>query len=101
MRLSVAVTAAVAMPAAFGGAALRPGPAPMAMAAVPSAASADALLRRHPARLPLAFEENRGQTDPLVHFVVRDRGMTAFVCGAETVFALHSPVPKADPGDDL
>jgi hypothetical protein len=41
-------------------------------------------------RLPLAFEENRGQTDERVRFLVRDRGMTAFLCPTETVFALRS-----------
>ena len=51
-------------------------------------------------KLPLAFEENRGQTDKSVRFLVRDRGMTAFVCPTETVFALRSADANA-PGAEV
>ena len=39
-------------------------------------------------RAPLVFEENRGQTDPRVRFVVRSRGTTAWISPTETVLAL-------------
>jgi len=42
------------------------------------------------AGLPLAFEENRGQTDPAVRFVARGTPDTYFLTAGETVVALGS-----------
>ena len=39
---------------------------------------------------PLAFERNRGQTDPRVDFVARGPGYTAFLAAGEAVLALRS-----------
>lgn len=39
-------------------------------------------------RLPLVFEENRGQTDPQVKFYARSAGYTMFLTGSETVLSL-------------
>ena len=78
------------------------GSAPAATASARSAASRDAPARECSERMPLAFEENRGQTDARARFLVRDRGMVAFICGTETVLALHSSVArKLAPGDDV
>ncbi|HEV8306236.1 MAG TPA: SBBP repeat-containing protein, partial [Methylomirabilota bacterium] len=44
-------------------------------------------------RLPLAFEANRGQTDPRVDFLARGRGYTLFLTPTEAVLVL-----KATPG---
>jgi len=44
------------------------------------------------ARLPLAFEPNRGQADPSVRFLARGRGATVFLTDTGAVFALgHGP----------
>src|SRR5437867_1024562 len=40
------------------------------------------------ARLPLSFEENRGQTDPAVRFVSRTSNYTLFLTPTEAVFSL-------------
>jgi hypothetical protein len=39
--------------------------------------------------LPLAFEPNRGQTDPRVRFLARGDGATLFLTGPETVISLR------------
>jgi len=39
-------------------------------------------------RLPLAFEENRGQTDPSVRFLARGPGYTAFLAATEATLVL-------------
>lgn len=41
-------------------------------------------------RLPIAFEENRGQTDPAVKFIARGAGYAMFVTGGEMVVVLPS-----------
>ncbi len=92
----VAVLAAVGAAAVFGP---RP-PGADAAARTPQPTSSVADAPRAWGRLPLAFEENRGQTDASVRFLVRARGMTAFLCPTETVFALHSSVPKDAADDD-
>src|SRR5713226_10047437 len=43
------------------------------------------------ARLPLAFEANRGQTDPQVRFLARGRGYTVFLTPTEAVLTLVDP----------
>jgi Ca2+-binding RTX toxin-like protein len=48
------------------------------------------------ARVPLSFEENRGQTDPRVRYLTRGRGYTLYLTGQEAVFSL-SGVPS-EPG---
>ncbi|HEV3511521.1 MAG TPA: hypothetical protein VGS05_07435, partial [Candidatus Sulfotelmatobacter sp.] len=40
--------------------------------------------------LPLAFEANRGQTDPQVQYMARGNGYTVFLTPDDTVFAVHS-----------
>lgn len=40
--------------------------------------------------LPLAFEANRGQTDPQVKYMARGNGYTVFLTPDDTVFAVHS-----------
>src|ERR1017187_4390801 len=39
-------------------------------------------------KLPLAFEQNQGQTDPQVKYVARARGYTAFLTENETVLSI-------------
>ena len=46
--------------------------------------------------LPLAFEENQGQTDPQVKYMARGSGYTVFLTGNDTVFALHSSAHSAE-----
>ena len=43
------------------------------------------------ARLPLSFEENRGQSDPAVRFLSHGRGYRVFVTTTETVLVLRQP----------
>jgi hypothetical protein len=47
--------------------------------------------RMNPAvrNLPLAFEQNKGQTDAAVSYLARTRGYTLFLTGNEAVFSLH------------
>src|ERR1700758_3667470 len=45
------------------------------------------------ASLPLAFEQNQGQTDPQVKYMARGNGYTVFLTSHEAVFALHSLQP--------
>jgi hypothetical protein len=42
------------------------------------------------AALPLAFEENQGQTDPQVKYLTRGHGYTLFLTANDAVFSLHS-----------
>jgi hypothetical protein len=43
------------------------------------------------ARLPLSFEENRGQTDARVKFLARDRGYSLFLTSNAAVLKLRQP----------
>jgi hypothetical protein len=45
-------------------------------------------------RLPLSFEENRGQTDARVKFLARGRGYTLFLTSTEAVLKLRAPSPS-------
>lgn len=45
------------------------------------------------ARVPLAFEVNRGQTAPEVQYLARGSGYTAFLTGSETVLAFAASPP--------
>lgn len=47
------------------------------------------------ARLPLAFEATRGQTDKSVKFLSRGSGYTLFLTGDEAVLALRKASPKS------
>jgi len=47
-------------------------------------------------RLPLAFEANRGQTDPQVKFLSRGAGYTLFLTGDEAVLALRRESQKSE-----
>ena len=42
-------------------------------------------------QLPVAFEANRGQTDPAVRFLARGRGQTLFLTPTEAVLVLATP----------
>src|ERR1700688_986209 len=42
------------------------------------------------ASLPLAFEQNLGQTDPQVKYLARGHGYTLFLRANDAVFSLHS-----------
>ena len=42
------------------------------------------------ASLPLAFEQNQGQTDPQVKYMARAKGYTLFLTSQDAVFSLHS-----------
>jgi hypothetical protein len=42
------------------------------------------------AALPLAFEQNQGQTDPQVKYLARGNGYTLFLTANDAVFSLHS-----------
>jgi hypothetical protein len=42
------------------------------------------------AALPLAFEENKGQTDAQVEYMARGNGYTLFLTANDAVFSLHS-----------
>ena len=54
---------------------------------------AEARARAHRAygRLPLSFEENRGQSDARVRFLSQGQGYRVFVTAAETVLVLRQP----------
>src|SRR5688572_25231806 len=54
---------------------------------------ADARARLNTAfgRLPLSFEENRGQADPRVRFLSHGHGYRMFVTTTETVLVLRGP----------
>ena len=47
-------------------------------------------------RLPLAFEENRGQTDGRVRFLSRGQGYALFLTPTELVLSLPQPSPKQE-----
>src|SRR5688500_16984878 len=47
-------------------------------------------------QLPLAFEENRGQTDPAVAFISRGDGYTVFLTSTEAVVTLRAPAPQRE-----
>jgi hypothetical protein len=49
------------------------------------------------AALPLAFEENRGQTDSRVKFLSRAPGYSVFLTQNNAVLSLHSRAPNAPP----
>jgi len=62
-------------------------------AAQPAAASqiaAQSRVRSSYASLPLAFEENKGQTDPQVKYLARGEGYTLFLTDRDAVFSLRS-----------
>ena len=46
-------------------------------------------------RLPLAFEQNRGQFDPAVRFLARGEGYSLFLTDAGAVFSLAGPASHA------
>ena len=46
------------------------------------------------ASLPLAFEQNLGQTDPQVKYMARGNGYTVFLTTHDAVFALHRLQPQ-------
>jgi len=49
------------------------------------------------ARLPLSFEENRGQTDARVKFLVRDSGYSLFLTSDGAVLKLRKPSVSSKP----
>ncbi len=84
-----AVLAATGLGGLAAGVDLRPGDLVAAVRAT-SPRSAVSARSARTGGLPLAFEENLGQTDERVRFMARAGGITAFVTATETVFALHS-----------
>jgi beta-propeller repeat-containing protein len=58
-----------------------------------SPAEARARVKAVYGRLPLSFEENRGQTDSQVRFLSRGEGYRLFVTATETVLVLRQPSP--------
>ncbi|HET7889970.1 MAG TPA: SBBP repeat-containing protein [Candidatus Sulfotelmatobacter sp.] len=67
----------------------------LSAAAPASAPQARARTLAGMASLPLAFEENQGQTDPQVKYVARGNGYAVFLTAHDAVFALHSSQPRA------
>ena len=57
----------------------------------PDRAKARARVNRAYGRLPLSFEENRGQADSRVRFLSRGQGYRVFVTTTETVLVLQPP----------
>ncbi|HWP84233.1 MAG TPA: SBBP repeat-containing protein [Terriglobia bacterium] len=51
---------------------------------------------RRLARLPLVFEENRGQTDPAVRFLARRPGYACYFTASEVVLSLRQPERTTD-----
>jgi hypothetical protein len=47
-------------------------------------------------RLPMAFEANRGQTDPAVHFLARGQGYGLYLTADEAVLSLRAPSSQSD-----
>jgi hypothetical protein len=45
-------------------------------------------------KMPLLFEENKGQTDKAAKFVSRGAGYTLYLAATEAVFSLKVPVPE-------
>jgi Calx-beta domain/Beta-propeller repeat len=76
---------------------------------IPAAAPAEPAVATSLARLPLVFEENRGQTDPSVRFIARGPRYTQFVTAREVVWrlggaagqdhAVHMSFPGASAAD--
>src|ERR1035437_5893341 len=64
-------------------------PAATARAAMPTNPTAETGLKAAYGRLPLSFEENRGQTDEAVRFLSRGEGYTLFLTQGEAVLALR------------
>src|SRR5690348_13055973 len=77
----------------------RPPALPPMTTGVPPVPSEDARERTREAygRLPLSFEENRGQADPAAKFVARGPGYTALVASDGLVLALRRPDGSARP----
>jgi hypothetical protein len=48
-------------------------------------------------RLPLSFEENRGQTDPRVKFISRGNGYSLFLTSTDAVLKLREPLASKHP----
>ncbi len=53
-------------------------------------------IRASYATLPLAFEQNQGQTDNQVKYMARGDGYTLFLTANDAVFSLHSPLNSRD-----
>jgi len=66
------------------------------VASQPGAATPAARLRvqAHYASLPLAFEQNQGQTDAQVKYMARGDGYILFLTANDAVFSLQSPSAK-------
>jgi hypothetical protein len=72
---------------------------PVAAATTTSAVSPDAATKARAVetlgKLPLSFEENRGQTDPSVKFLSRGEGYSLFLTPTEAVLAIRPPVASS------
>ena len=100
LRLVLLATVSLLTSLTFGGGSPTPRPASVsvdtnAIGQLPLRASA----REAYGKLPLSFEANRGQTDPVVDFVARGSGYTLFLAASEAVLylrtAAHLPVAHA------
>ncbi len=76
-----------------------PGPARLTSPPQPGAKQASAALRAQVvnayAKLPLRFEQNRGQADPRVRFVSRGAGYSVFLTPTEAVVTLRSGATRS------
>jgi Beta-propeller repeat len=86
----IAIALLVLSPAAHRGGAGTASAVPFASqsGAVPPAARSR--IQASYAALPLAFEQNKGQTDAQVKYMARGNGYTLFLTANDAVFALHS-----------
>jgi len=72
------------------GATTRVSAASSASPSQPVAAAQRSRIQASYAALPLAFEQNQGQTDPQVKYLARGSGYTLFLTANDAVFSLHS-----------
>ena len=77
-----------------------PGPQglPISGGDIPAGAAPEASVARAYGQIPLAFEENRGQTDPLVRFLSRGEGYSLFLTDTEAVLALRGQKDRGTTG---
>jgi hypothetical protein len=62
---------------------------------IPQAAVTKPAITRDLGKLPMSFEENRGQADENVRFLSRGNGYGLYLTAREAILALHKPHPAA------
>ncbi len=65
----------------------------------PATPAARARVQASYASLPLAFEENQGQTDAQVKYMARGNGYTLFLTAKDAVFSLRTPSAESKNSD--